>query len=69
VAQVIALLAIIAGCTGCVTTNPAPIEDPRTVWCHHNSPRRDATMATPRAEIDEINAHNLKGVKWCGWMP
>lgn len=60
-------------CTFCTivacTTTPPPVDNPRQVWCDHNSPRRDATPETPRAEIDEINAHNLRGVRWCGWSP
>lgn len=51
---------------GCVT--PSPVGDPRQVWCDHNSPRRDATETRPRAELDEINSHNAKGVLWCGWV-
>jgi hypothetical protein len=66
-AQVLALLALLA-CAACTTTR-SPIDDPRAVWCDHNKPRRDATETTPRAELDEINAHNFKGVKWCGWKP
>lgn len=56
-------LAILAGCT----TVPAPVENPRQVWCDNNSPRRDATAETPRSVIDEINTHNAKGVLWCRW--
>jgi hypothetical protein len=67
-AQVLILLAIIAGCTGCTTTG-SPIENPRAVWCDHNKPRRDATETTPRGELDDINAHNRKGELWCGWKP
>lgn len=67
-AQVLALIAILAGCTGCATTR-APIEDPRAIWCRHNEPRRDATEATPRSELDEINTYNLRGAQWCGWRP
>jgi len=59
------LVATLAVLAGCVT--PAPFEDPRLIWCRHNEPRRDATPETPRAEIDEINAHNRKGAAWCGW--
>jgi len=58
-------LAILAGCT----TVPAPIDNPRQVWCDTNSPRRDATADTSRAELDEINSHNRKGEKWCNWKP
>ena len=56
-------LAILSGCT----TVPAPVENPRQVWCDNSSPRRDATPQTPRDVIDDINAHNAKGVLWCGW--
>lgn len=55
----------LAGCT----TIPAPTENPRRVWCDHNEPRRDATADTPRGELDEINAHNANGARWCGWTP
>lgn len=58
------LAALLLG--GCVSTS---ITDPRQIWCDHSSPRRDATPETPRAELDEINAHNAKGMLWCGWKP
>lgn len=61
----IALIGIIAGCAAIPNYNP----DPRQIWCDTNSPRRDATETTPRAEIDDINAHNRKGELWCGWRP
>lgn len=53
--------------TGC-TAIPKPVEDPRQVWCDTNVPRRDATAETPRWELDEINSHNARGVRWCGWV-
>ena len=53
---------------GCATT-PAPVENPRQVWCDHSQPRRDATADTPRAELDQINSHNAKGARWCRWEP
>ncbi len=56
-------IAILAGCT----TVQSPVDNPRQVWCDTSSPRRDATPETPRIVIDEINAHNAKGVMWCGW--
>lgn len=59
----ITLLLFVAGCT----TRPAPIDDPRQVWCDTNAPRRDAREDTPRVELDEINSHNAKGARWCGW--
>lgn len=52
---------------GCTTTTR--IENPREVWCDHNRPRRDAVAETARAELDEINGHNAKGTRWCGWEP
>jgi len=60
-------LAILAGCT----TVPAPVENPRQVWCDLSTPRRhtkEALSAMSRAEIDEINAFNSKGKMWCGWQ-
>jgi hypothetical protein len=66
-AQVLTLLALLT-CAACTTTR-MPVEDPRSVWCDHNKPRRDATEQTPRGELDEINAHNRKGVIWCRWAP
>lgn len=62
-ALILALL--LAGCT----TTAQPVQNPREIWCDTNSPRRDATEITPRAELDEINAHNRKGALWCGWKP
>jgi hypothetical protein len=59
-----ALFAIIS-----CTAIPKPVADPRQIWCDTNAPRRDATDATPRAVLDEINAHNRKGTMWCGWKP
>lgn len=62
------LIAVLA-LAGCVTrTGPLP-SDPRSIWCDHNSPRRDAKPDTPRAELDDINKHNALGEKWCGWEP
>jgi len=58
-------LALLAGCT----TVPAPVDNPRQVWCDTNQPRRDYTPETPRNVVDQINSHNAKGVKWCGWKP
>jgi hypothetical protein len=62
---VLALLTLLAGCT----TTRAPIDNPRQVWCDTNQPRRDYTPETPRNVVDQINAHNYKGVKWCNWKP
>ena len=52
--------------SGCQTIS---FDNPRSVWCQFNEPRRDATPTTPRAELDKINAHNIKGVQWCNWKP
>lgn len=57
----------ILGVAACTT--PARVENPRQIWCESNSPRRDATVETPRAELDEINAHNARGSLWCDWRP
>lgn len=64
----LAMLPVVLALVGC-TSVPQPVDDPRQIWCDTNSPRRDATEATPRAEVDEINAHNRKGALWCGWKP
>ncbi|BCH22483.1 hypothetical protein MesoLjLc_22250 [Mesorhizobium sp. L-8-10] len=55
---------LVVGCSA--TTRTA---NPRGVWCDHNEPRRDATVDTPRIELDQINSHNAKGTRWCGWTP
>jgi hypothetical protein len=55
---------------GCVTR--APVDNPRHVWCDHNQPRRPsaaAVAAMTRFELDEVNAYNGKGARWCGWKP
>ncbi len=63
---IIAALAL----TGCVSRSGGPLpSDPRSIWCDHNSPRRDATPETPRRVLDEINKHNALGAEWCGWKP
>ncbi len=59
------LLCLIAGCA----TPKSAIRDGRVLWCEFSEPRRDATPQTPRWELDEINAHNSRGTKWCGWSP
>lgn len=64
-ALILFMTLIAAGCT----TTPAPVSNPRQIWCDNNSPRRDATAETPRSVIDEINSHNAKGVLWCRWAP
>lgn len=64
-ALILTVALALAAC-GTVPT-PAPVENPRQVWCDHNEPRRDATETTPRAELDKINTHNFRGVEWCGW--
>lgn len=64
--MVIAAL-VLAGCVS-KPDSPSP-SDPRSVWCEHNSPRRDARPHTPRTELNDINRHNTQGEKWCGWKP
>lgn len=59
---------MLAAIKSCQPPNPAP-ENPRAIWCATNEPRRDARPDTPRWVVDEINAHNRKGVQWCGWTP
>jgi hypothetical protein len=61
----IALAIFLSACTHV----SAPLENPRQVWCDHNTPRRDARQDSPRKEIDEINTHNRRGALWCGWKP
>jgi len=55
---------LLAGCT----STAAP-DNLRQIWCDHNQPRRDATQATPRGELDRINTLNRLGTTWCGWKP
>ncbi|TIL31470.1 hypothetical protein [Mesorhizobium sp.] len=53
---------------GCAT----PVSPARQVWCDHNQPRRASAAvvaAMTRPELDEINAYNGKGARWCGWKP
>lgn len=54
--------------TGCVSERGGLLpSNPRSIWCAHNSPRRDAATNTYRTELDQINEHNAQGEKWCGW--
>lgn len=65
-----ALIILCLELAGCVTT--APVDNPRHVWCDHNQPRRPSQAvvnAMTRPELDEMNAFNARGVKWCGWRP
>lgn len=62
------LLLALAACTSV----PALVENPRAVWCENNTPRRptpEVVAQMTRAELDEMNAFNAAGVKWCGWRP
>lgn len=64
------ILAAALASAGCVAKRDGPLpSDPRSIWCEHNSPRRDAGAETPRAGLNEINKHNAIGEKWCGWKP
>ncbi|MCF6124383.1 hypothetical protein EN904_13465 [Mesorhizobium sp. M7A.F.Ca.CA.001.07.2.1] len=56
--------------SACATS--APIDDPRKVWCDHNTPRRPSLTVVQimtRAELDDLNSFNAKGADWCGWKP
>ncbi|MER8464182.1 hypothetical protein [Mesorhizobium sp. M1396] len=56
--------------SACVST--APASDPRKVWCDHNTARRPTlavVQVMTRAELDQMNSFNAKGVEWCGWKP
>ncbi|AZO00563.1 hypothetical protein EJ066_27490 [Mesorhizobium sp. M9A.F.Ca.ET.002.03.1.2] len=65
--KVLTLCMALAACT----TTP-PVNDPRQVWCDHSQPRRPSAVvvaAMTRPELDEVNAYNGKGARWCGWRP
>ncbi|RWD86199.1 hypothetical protein [Mesorhizobium sp.] len=56
---------LLAGCT-------TPASPARQVWCDHNQARRPSALvvaAMSRPELDEVNAYNAKGARWCGWWP
>ena len=58
-------LMLLAGCA-------TPVSPARQVWCDHNQPRRASAAvvaAMTRPELDEMNAYNGKGARWCGWKP
>jgi hypothetical protein len=62
----LAAILVLAACT----TSPAPIADPRTVWCETNSPRRPSLAEIAVMQPVEKKAaveHNRKGALWCGW--
>lgn len=54
--------------TGCSSTLQS-VDDPRTIWCEHETPDRSGSAGKSRAELDRLNAHNAKGALWCGWEP
>jgi starvation-inducible outer membrane lipoprotein len=67
-ALILAAAISLAACT----TTPAPVEDPRRVWCEHSEPARHSPAAIEqmaRAELDHVNTHNRRGQEWCGWRP
>lgn len=66
-ALILATLATLAACAS-VADGPSP-SDPRSIWCAHNSPRRDAKAGMPHSTLNEIVRHNALGEKWCGWKP
>ncbi|UVC18451.1 hypothetical protein [Mesorhizobium onobrychidis] len=56
---------LLAGCT-------TPVSPARQVWCDQNQARRPSAVvvaAMTRPELDEVNAYNAKGARWCGWKP
>lgn len=68
--QKVATLILLALLAGCTTTQPAPIADPRAVWCEHNEPRRPSPEEITAMSIDEKRKaveHNRQGALWCGW--
>ncbi|MFK0688002.1 hypothetical protein ACFX5Q_07325 [Mesorhizobium sp. IMUNJ 23033] len=68
--KALAALALCSMLAGCTTT--APVADPRKVWCDHNKPQRPSQAVfevMTRPELDDMNAHNALGVKWCRWQP
>lgn len=67
IAAISVMLAVAVLLIGCQTLPPP--SDPRAVWCAVNEPRTDYHPGMARAEVDKLNAHNAKGVKWCGWKP
>lgn len=65
------IVVVILVLAGCVST-PAPIEDPRAVWCAENEPQRPSIEEIAAMSIErkrEIAVHNRKGADWCGWKP
>lgn len=65
-----ALILCLCLVAGCVT--PAPVDNPRQVWCDHNKPMRPSAAVfeiMTRPELDDMNTHNAQGTKWCGWKP
>ena len=42
------------------------------IWCDDNAPLRPSMAEVDgmtRPQLDAMNAHNERGVKWCGWSP
>lgn len=67
----VALCAFCILLASCASTKPL-LSDPRSVWCEQNEPIRpsvEVINAMSRAEIDRMNAFNLRGVNWCHWAP
>ncbi|AZO23857.1 hypothetical protein EJ070_26360 [Mesorhizobium sp. M1E.F.Ca.ET.045.02.1.1] len=64
------LLLLCLALAGCVTS--APVDNPRKVWCDNNKPMRPSAAVfavMTRPDLDDMNTHNARGVKWCGWRP
>lgn len=67
--RLIFLVAVVS-LSACATTGP--VTDPREIWCSQNDPIRlpaPVIDELPRDDVDQINAHNDRGARWCGWTP
>ena len=65
--KVLALVALLS-LAACTTNGPAPVEDPRAVWCEFNLPRTlsDAEIdALSEAQVAAELEYDLKQEKWC----
>ena len=63
------LLLILAILAGCATTAPAPIVEPKKVWCENNSMPQGDLKANDRASKEWLVAYWMRGERWCGWKP
>lgn len=49
---------------------PAPIADPKAIWCAENRPQRPSFAEVDlmdRQRLEAVVAYNRKGAAWCGW--